>query len=365
MTDVFDYLTWRGDLTLAQVPFNQVDGVILARFAYIPFEYFSEPLPKRFVSVRQLAASALADEALVRDGRWKLRDEELLKAMAASARFGDLEAGFQGGVLDEVLQTQFSAICVRLDADLTAVVFRGTDNTVIGWKEDLNMSYRCPLPGQKMAADYLDRVAGKLGGRLVVCGHSKGGNLAVYAAAFCGAEVQSRIDAVYNYDGPGFYDDILQTDGYQAVCGRIHTYVPQFSVVGMLLGHPESHTVVHSGETGLMQHDVYSWEVLGPRFAALDEVTGGSQFLDSTIKDWTADMSPEQFEVFVDAIYQVLSSPNMETMHEMREKWLSTAVSFVRSVAGMDEQTRTAATEALKLLARSAGREAVEALTGI
>ena len=110
---------------------------------------------------------------------------------------------------------------------------------------------------------------------------------------------------------------------------------------------------------------MYSWEVLGPRFAALDEVTGGSQFLDSTIKDWTADMSPEQFEVFVDAIYQVLSSPNMETMHEMREKWLSTAVSFVRSVAGMDEQTRTAATEALKLLARSAGREAVEALTGI
>lgn len=364
MADIFDYFTWRGDLTLAQSPFNELDGVILARFAYIPFEYFSQPLPKRFISIRELAGPALADEALVREERWKLRDRELLAAMAESARFGALEAGFQGSVLDEVLQTQFSAITVRLDADLYAVLYRGTDNTVIGWKEDLNMSYLSPLPGQKVAADYLRRTAEKVDGRLILCGHSKGGNLAVYAAAFCGADVQARIDAVYNYDGPGFYDKILDTEGYRAVCGRIRTYVPQFSVVGMLLGHPEVHTVVHSTQTGLMQHDTYSWEVLGPRFAALDDVTGGSQFLDSTIKDWTADMSPEQFQVFADAIFQVLSSPNMDTMHEMRENWFSTAVSFVRSVADMDEQTRAAATEAIRLLARSAGREAVEALTG-
>ena len=364
MADIFDYLAWRGDLTLAQAPFNEIDGMILARFAYIPFEYFSQPLPKRFVSIRALAGPALADEALTAQERWKLCDRQLLETLAASERFGTLEAGFQGSVLDEVLQTQFSAITLRLDANRCAVLFRGTDNTVIGWKEDLNMSYLCPVPGQKMAAEYLRRVAEKAGGRLILCGHSKGGNLAVYAAAFCGADVQERIDAVYNYDGPGFYDSILDTEGYQAVCGRIHTFVPQFSVVGMLLGHREPPTVVHSTESGLQQHDVYSWEVQGPRFVSLDDVTGGSQFLDSTIKDWTADMTPEQFQVFVDAVYEVLSSPNLDTMHQMRENWFSTAVSFVRSVAGMDEQTRAAATEALKLLARSAGREAVETLTG-
>ena len=364
MADIFDYFTWRGDLTLSAAPFNEIDGVILARFAYIPFEYFSQPLPKRFISIRELAGPALADEKLAEEGRWKLRDRELLSAMAESARFGDLEAGFQGSVLDEVLQTQFSAITVRLDEDLYAVLYRGTDNTVIGWKEDLNMSYLSPVPGQRMAADYLRRMAGKVCGRFILCGHSKGGNLAVYAAAFCGADVQERIDAVYNYDGPGFYDRILDTDGFRAVCGRIHTFVPQFSVVGMLLGHRSALTVAHSTQSGLQQHDIYSWEVLGPGFVALDDVTGGSQFLDSTIKEWTADMTQEQFEVFVDAIFQVLSSPNMDTMHEMRENWLSTAFSFVRSVADMDEQTRAAATEAIRLLASSAGREAVEALTG-
>ena len=218
-----------------------------------------------------------------------------------------------------------------------------------------------PVPGQKMAAEYVDRVAPKVGGRLILCGHSKGGNLAVYAGAFCGEEAQERIDAVYNYDGPGFFDDVIDSAGYRRIRERIHTFVPQSSVVGMLLGHAEGHTVVHSTETGLSQHDVYSWEVLGHGFVALETVTGGSRFLDATIKEWTKDMTPEQFESFADTIYSVLTDTKMSTMHEMKENWMDTAVSFVRSVTGMDEKTRTAAYEALKLLAKSAGREAVEA----
>ncbi len=361
VTCLFDYIAWRGDLTVQQSPFNEIDGMILARFAYVPFEHFSQPLPGRFIAIKEIAGPALADKKLTAEERWKLRDNELLPALAASGRFGDLEIGFHGSVLDEVMQTQFSAITVRLDEDLHAIVFRGTDNTVIGWKEDLNMSFLCPVPGQKLAAEYVDRIAGKVGGRLILCGHSKGGNLAVYAGAFCAGETQARIDAVYNYDGPGFFDDIFDTEGYQRICGRIHTFVPQSSVVGMLLGHPEGHTVVHSTESGLSQHDVYSWEVLGAGFVALETVTGGSRFLDATIKEWTKDMTPEQFENFADTIYSVLTDTNMATMHEMKENWLNTAVSFVRSVTGMDEKTRTAAYEALKLLAKSAGREAVEA----
>ncbi len=362
MADLFDYLTWRGDLTVSQVPLGEVDGMILARFAYIPFEYFAQPLPKRFVSIRELADMAAADETLRAGERWRLQDERLLAALAETERFGPLEVGFHGSVLDDERQTQFSALTLRLDADRYAMLFRGTDNTVIGWKEDLNMSYLCPVPGQKMAVEYVQRVSEKVGGRLVLCGHSKGGNLAVYAGAFCGEAVQARIDAVYNYDGPGFYDNVLETEGYRRISGRIHTFVPQFSVVGMLLGRHEDCAVVHSTQSGLGQHDLYSWEMLGPRFVPVEDVTGGSHFVDSTIKDWTADMTPAQWEVFVDAVYTVLTSPNVQTMHEMRQNWFSTAVSFVRSVADMDEKTRGAAVEALKLLARSAGHEAREVL---
>ncbi len=365
MADLFDYLTWRGDLTLDQSPFDPVDGMILARFSYVPFEYFAKPLPEGFVPIKSLAEPALADEALRTEQRWRLRDEELLPALARSRRFGDLEMGMQESVLDDVIQTQFSAITVRLGPDLTAIVFRGTDNTVVGWKEDLDMSYRCPIPGQKSAVEYLQRMAAKVPGRLILCGHSKGGNLALYAGAFCGAGVQARIDAVYNYDGPGFFDDVLQTDGYKAIVTRIHTFVPQFSVVGMLLDHPEGHTVVHSTESGLGQHDVYSWEVLGPGFVCLETVTGGSEFLAGTVREWTRDMTPEQFEQFVDVIYTLLTDTNFRTMHEMKENWFDTAKSFVRSVSDMDETTRGAALEAIKTLARSAGKEARETLAGV
>ncbi len=362
MAEWSEYFPWRGDLTFEQDPLNEVDGVILARFSYIPFEFFTQPLPKGPVTIRQLADQALADEPLRAAGRWKQQDDKLLRAMADSRRYGQLQIDYQGGKLDEVLQTQFSAVTVKLKEGLFFLSFRGTDNTVVGWKEDLNMSFLCPIPGQRLAAEYARRVAEKVSGRLIFGGHSKGGNLAVYAAAFCGTEVQERIDAVYNYDGPGFLDKILQTQEYRKICGRVHTFVPQFSVVGMLLGREEERTVVHSTETGLMQHDVYSWEVLGPRFVCLETVTAGSRFVDGTIKDWIQDMTPEQFEVFVDAIYKVLCAPNMKTMHEMKENWLDTAKSFYRAAADMDDKTRDAALEALRVLARSAEREVVETL---
>ena len=362
MAEWSDYFTWRGGLPFDRDPLNEVDACILARFSYIPFEFFTKPLPQGPVTVRVLAEQALADDGLRAGERWKQQDDKLLRAMADSVRYGDLLVDYQGGKLDETLQTQFSAVTVRLGEGLSYLSFRGTDNTVVGWKEDLNMSFLCPIPGQEMAAEYARRVAEKLPGRLIFGGHSKGGNLAVYAAAFCGKDVQERIDAVYNFDGPGFFDKILKTDEYKNICGRIRTFVPQFSVVGMLLGREEPHTVVHSTETGLMQHDVYSWEVLGPAFICLETVTAGSRFVDSTIKDWVQDMTPEQFEVFVDAVYTVLCAPNMKTMHEMRENWFDTAKSFYRAAADMDDATRAAALEALRVLARSAEREAREAI---
>ena len=358
MADIFDYFLWRGDLTLDQIPFNELDGMILARFAYIPFEHFSRPLTGQPVPIRDIARDALDDGALAE--RWKMRDRELLERMAASARFGDMLAGWHVSRLDERVQTQFSAVTVLLGDGRAYVAYRGTDNTVVGWKEDLNMSYLCPIPGQEMAAEYADETGARFGGRLLLGGHSKGGNLAMYAGAFCSPAVQERIDTIYNYDGPGFFDEILEREAYRRIAGRIATFVPQSSVVGMLLNHPEGHTVVHSTEKGLSQHDVYSWQLVGPRFDSLETVTGGSRFVDGAIKEWIAGTTPEQFEQFADTVYSFMTGTQMATMHEMKENWFDTAVSFVRTVAGMEDDTRAAALGTLKLLAKSAAREAKE-----
>ncbi len=352
MTDIFDYLDWRGDLSFEADKLNEADGAVLARFSYVPFEYLPDPPRDGFRTIEELAREALGNPAF--DGKWKFRDEELMAALAPSVRYGKLEAGLFEERFDEKIETQFSAITVKLSEGLYFVVFRGTDNTVVGWKEDLNMSYLCPIPGQLLAVEYLRRVAERLDGRLILGGHSKGGNLAVFAGAFCGEEIQGRIDAVYNYDGPGFFEDILKSPGYQAICPKIHTFIPQSSVVGMLLDHGESSAVVHSGESGLHQHDLYSWEIRGPRFVHLGTITGGSRFVDMALKGWIAEMTPEQFEQVAGAVYTVMEETNAHTLHEMRENWMDTAVSMIRSVGNMDENTRRVAIESIKMLARNA-----------
>ena len=355
MAGLLDYIAWRGDIPLDFDGFNEADAAVLARFSYVPFEYFDRP-PRDFTAISGLAGE-LANERLTREGRWKLRDRELLEAMAGSRRFGALEVGFFEDQFDEKLQTQFSAITVSLGPERHFLAFRGTDNTIVGWKEDLNMSYLCPIPGQESACIYARAVARVLPGELILGGHSKGGNLAAYAGAFCGEEVQRRIGAVYNFDGPGFFDDILESPGYRAICPKIHTFVPQFSVVGLLLGRDEQSRVVHSTENGLHQHDMYSWEILGSHFVELGTITGGSKFVDSALKGWIAQMTPEQFELFADTIYKIMADTNAHTLHEMRERWFDSAKSIVRSIGGLDEQTRRAVLECVKLLAVNAGHE--------
>ena len=353
MTTLFDYLLWRGDLPLAADPINEVDGVILARLSYMPFERILERESTQPITVEETARRLLAlpdiETAVRRRG-----DTDLLRALAESPRFGRMALSAYADHLDSESQTQFSAITVALEPEHTAVIYRGTDNTLIGWKEDFNMGFVCPVPGQLLAVDYLQRAAERFSGRLTVCGHSKGGNFAVYAAAFCGETVQRRIGTVYNFDGPGFDGTVLTQEGYRRVCDRIQTYVPQSSVVGMLLGHEERYTIVHSEQTFLQQHDTYSWEVQRKGFHCMDTVDNSSRFVDYTLKAWLAEMTPAQREQFVDAIYEVMRQTNAHTLRQMNENWFASATSMLHSAKNMDEETRRAVTHALGLLVRAA-----------
>lgn len=353
MTTLFDYLQWRGDLSLAADPLNEVDGVILARLSYMPFDRVLERDSLTPVTVEQVCRSLLAlpdiETAVRRRG-----DTDLLRALLHSRRYQGMELTAYADRLDAESQTQFSAITIKLEPEHTAIIYRGTDNTLIGWKEDFNMGFVCPVPGQLLAVDYLQKAARRFPGRLTVCGHSKGGNFAVYAAAFCGEAVQNRIEAVYNYDGPGFDGKVLAEPGYQRICEKIKTFVPQSSVVGMLLGHEEKYIIVHSEQTFLQQHDTYSWEVQQKTFHYLDTVDNSSRFVDYTLKAWLAKMTPAQREQFVDAIYEVMRQTNARTLRQMNENWFASATSILKSAKNMDEETWQAVTHALGLLVASA-----------
>lgn len=311
MANLFDYLTWRGDLSFTQDPPNDVDALIFAALAYVPLGGRAQAEPWTPVPLREAAEETLQMPDVTQQARTKM-DLELLKSAADTRRFGTCSLYRYRSQLLPEQETQFAAGTFLLDDGSLMVAYRGTGNTLVGWKEDFNMSFQQTVPSQRLAAQYLKDVAAENGRPLRVCGHSKGGNLAVFAGAGAPPMVQKRILAVYNHDGPGFSDYLMGTPGYLALVPRIRTLVPQSSVIGMLMEHEEPYTVIRSGSVGILQHDPYSWEVQGPSFVRVEQITESSQFLDATIKAWCAGMTNEERGKLVDALFALLGSGEVE-----------------------------------------------------
>ncbi|MBQ6902168.1 MAG: DUF2974 domain-containing protein [Oscillospiraceae bacterium] len=358
MANSFNYLMWRGDIPFFASPFNEVDAMLLSRLAYAPFELVGR---EKAITVGKVCKALLEIENI--EDRLLMRDDKkLLELMSESERFKNLVLFEYVNRIEETSETQFSAVAVQLARREFFVAFRGTDETLIGWKEDFNMSFQTPVPAQTLAVEYFERIARKIRGRFILGGHSKGGNLAVYASAFCNTALQGRIDKVLNFDGPGFNEKVLKTVGYQNVKNRISTFVPQSSVVGLLLGHEEEYTIVQSTNTGLLQHDTYSWEVRRDRFVYLETVTDASRFLDHTLKEWIAEMPAEKREKLVDTIYMILTETNAKTVKELGENWILSTASALRTIRNLDDETRKVLIEALRALAKGAKKVFVENL---
>ncbi len=347
MANLFDYIAWRGDLPMEKIGFQEVDGMILARLAYARFED-AAPLLRGGTPLGE-AARVLAEkqEDLTAD------DAALLRALAQSRRFSALRLLSCENHFDAASQTQFSAITVGLPENACYIAFRGTDSTLVGWKENFNMTFLSPVPAQREAVRYLTAAA-QNASRLILGGHSKGGNLAIYAAAFCELPVQERIDAIYNYDGPGFAPCVLGTEGYRRVLPRVHSFVPQSSIIGMLLEHEENISVVHSDRAnGLRQHDLYSWEILPSGFSCLAEVTSRSRFIDATVSTWLAALEDTQRKRVIDTIYQALEQADVHTLQELSANWFTAAKLVIKTVRSCDEETKNAVLHTIRLLMQS------------
>lgn len=332
MGTVYDYLTWRGDLTMRAAPFCEVDSLILSMFAYLDMQDIV-PAPGEEGELSVWAASKAFLERYPDPKKSKMgvlipKDiVKMMRAMRSTKRFGTLKMSGYVNLIDPETELQFSAVTFLM-ADGTAIVtYRGTDDTLVGWKEDMNMCFLPVVPAQIKAVEYLKNVAKEHKGKLILTGHSKGGNLAVYAAVHSDAAIRERITAVYSNDGPGFGKNILDDPDYREIRPRICNLVPQSSVVGMLLEHDENFTVVKSRQkSGFLQHNGLSWEILGNSFVHLKDVTSDSRKLDRTVNQWIRDMTPEQREEFAEAVYQLFSVDGAQTLTDLvaaRKKWFS------------------------------------------
>ncbi len=346
MANILDYVDWRGDLTLAQSPFNEVDNLILAELSFLNLKgIVPAPGEGGSVSLRQ------AEEAFfARIPAGKTVDmgvlvpqaiPDLLRKAAASDRFGEMRlAGFVD-LLDVQRGEQFAALTVETGDGAVYLAFRGTDDTLVGWKEDFEMAFRPEIPAQKKALEYLKTMARQYPRKkLRLGGHSKGGNLAVYAAVFAPERLQKRIETVWSNDGPGFHENILALPQHAQVAERIRSIVPKSSVVGMLLEHEEDYAVVDSSQLGFLQHDGFSWQVRGGGFVHLHQVTKQARLSDQELRAWVQTLTVEQREKFVSALFDVLSASGAVTLTDLKADSIKAVTAMVKAAKDLDKGTR-------------------------
>lgn len=329
MASILDYTDWLGDIGLDAYPVTEVDALVLATLTYVHFA--PSELPG---SIGELAASFLSKGVKEVREEFRVRvanDCLLLEKLARSERFSSVKVTRGCDIFSAEDEIQFSAFTFLLPTGDRVVAYRGTDNTVTGWKEDFNMSFSEEVPAQREALKYLEEEAALSGGRLIVTGHSKGGNLTLYASAMAGKSTRDRIDSIYNFDGPGFLPAFLTSDGYNEITERIHTYVPRSSIIGMLLDRKEKHTIVESEQIGLWQHDPYSWQVMGIHFVKAEELSKSASLFDQSLKSWLSSVPAEERSLFIDEVFSWLATADVSRPFELKHpKALLTVFSSMR-----------------------------------
>lgn len=343
MGNVMDYLDWRGDLTLRNAEFNEIDNLILALVSYVVLEGIVPGVDsKESVSVEEAAKAYFlrhTAEEIEAGTSFIHMIPFLLKKMGESRRFKDARLSNYVNHIDVDQQKQFSALHITLDDRTTYISFCGTDDTIVGWQEDFNMSFKI-VPSQTEAVEYVEQTMKGFFRKYRLGGHSKGGNLAIYAATKCSAKLKKRILAVYNNDGPGFSKEMISEPAYREAMAKMNSYVPESSIIGMLLEHGGKYKIVGSSQKGVMQHDGLSWEVLGRHFVECEERTTESVMFEETLKGWLYDLDEKQKENFISDLFDAIHATGAENLSEIGGSGLRGMTALFKSLSKMDSENK-------------------------
>ena len=347
--DLLDYIKWRGDLSFENSPLNTIDALIFCQLSYLHFDKIVSENFENPRSLNEVANSYASDNFEKRKDLGIFINPkliELLFSCAESVRFSNVQVtGFKEKNC-ELQDEQFSAVTFlnkskSKESNFVFVAFRGTDDTLLGWKEDCDLAFKENLPGQKDALLYLEEASKQFKKMNLYCGgHSKGGNLAIYAGANINQKIQKSIFQVYNFDGPGFLKEVLQTQRFQDILPKTTTVFPQGSIVGMLFEHDSRFIIAKSEGSLVGQHDPFSWEICGPDFDFAENLEKYSLFFNETFNQWFVQLTSSQRKQFVETLFDVLESTEAKTTSELMENWAKNGGKILIAFASLDKEIR-------------------------
>ncbi len=355
MKNMLDYIKEFGHVSFEERAFSEIDALVLTELEYLPLEKVvpSDENGENFVTVKEIAEYMQEHKQELFDENPMMITEErheVSQVIADAPRFQSLKFFGVVSEWDKDTTKQFAAVTVEVEPSVRLVVFRGTDETLIGWKEDFLMTYSPLVAAQTDAKEYLAKQASLFDGDLMVSGHSKGGNLAIYAAATQEEDVQLRIVDIFCFDSPGLYRSVLETKGYQNIVPLAMRYIPQDSLVGLMLESEVPYVIVKSNATGAMQHSAMTWEIEDGQFIKMEKLTKNSQLNDQTFKKWTESVSDEELELFWNVFFELLFSVGIDTVNDLYGQFMHYVQEFLKAAGNMDEEKRELLTRIALLL---------------
>ena len=341
MGNIMDYISWRGDLSFEQSQFNEVDNLILACFSYVNLDGISAVTKQKGIGLKKLTKEFMklhtmkeleADKSFIRLAPFMMME------MAKSVRFGKcVVRNYVNDIVTEAEQ-QFAAMEIVLEDGTSYVSFRGTDDTIIGWKEDFNLSTGV-VPAQKRAIEYLQKISEHTDGMLRVGGHSKGGNLAIYGSVMC-KSAHEKILEIYSNDGPGFSREFQELPETKEMMPKIIRIIPEYSIIVTLLEHEKEPVIVASSSKGLLQHDGFSWEVQGPALVRRDSLNKTALRFIEILHKWIDGMDMEQKRLLIEDLFATLQASGYENLSEVQSGGLKSLAAMVKRVEKFAPESR-------------------------
>ena len=355
---MYDYLKWRGDLTFDRDPFNEVDNLILAQMAYVDYEEIVPETREGAIPITEVSRRywELHTEAEIRkrDSFVKL-SPFLLNPVAKSRRFSKTRLCGYVNFVSKRAEAQMSATQFELEDGSIYVAFRGTDSTIVGWKEDFNLSFMSRTEGQKLAVEYMKQHFSGTSLRLRVGGHSKGGNFAVFASSFSGQAIIDQIMQVYSNDAPGFREETVLRPEYEQIMAKTINIIPQDSIIGRLLNTGRDAIVVRSRKKGIMQHDAMSWEIEGNHFVSAER-SADSIYLEKVLSGWLEDVDDDSRQIFVEQIFSIMQTLGADTMKDVKQINLKELEEAVQLIRNLPKENQAELADVLKKLVASGSR---------
>ena len=355
MANIFDYLDWRKDVPFSVSPFNEVDSLVLSELVYADLAG-AVPEDGQQVTLSEARTQFwqrhTREEVMAEDSYTKMAPF-LMDGMTEGARFADTKLAYFYSAVDPAADVQLAAVTFYLPDGTAFVAFRGTDSTIVGWKEDFYLSFLPETEGQRRAVAYMNEHFLDQTMPLRLGGHSKGGNLAVYAAVKADESIRRRILAVYSNDGPGFLESFTQSEAYKDMLPRIISTVPEDTVIGTLLTSGAFQHVLKSSAAGIVQHDGFSWQVLGPHFVEAEKRSTASILTETTLRQWLRELSEEKRRQFVNSLFSLLEATGASTFDQIKQDKLGAIMSMKKMISSMPREQRESVWNALMELLKA------------